>query len=300
MKKRKILTIIFILILLIIIGAILYIEFNTIIFKGKDEIKKDILNIQEEISNSVKKIKDEGKDVILGNEVKELDIDNKLYKKQLGIKNGELYVKKDASDKVKEIANELGIGIEKVVRSKDGVIILENTLENSELISYKLSDENKSDIQLTICSAGNQCESSYEIGSIKNYMNIENGKDDLIYTPVISNTEYTVVNDYDIPENIVFEFDKNYKFISYSKINTSFKTKENTRYIKIITESKDNEGEEVHYSVVIGTEPTYDFFQEKANVSISKNLENVRIPLFEGKTIIYIENGELECSYIEK
>lgn len=286
-KKIVIITSIVIVLLIMILIIVLY--NNTTIFKSKEEIKNDLLKLQEDISTDN------------NNEIINLDtnIDNKIYSNYVGVSNGTLYVKEDAKDKIKESVKNTKIGYEKIAISENGLLVLD-AYENTNAIECKIISNTKDKVSLTAYSAQNLCDNIYTIGSIEDKKIIEEGKDELSPIKVAKNTVYTISNSMLSGLNTIFFFDSNGNFISNTTDNT-FTTTNDTSYIKVITEDEKLNGIEVMYCLVLGTEPNYEFITKKTDVVIDvENQSNLYFPLESEKIVIYVDGGEIEMKYVSK
>ncbi len=278
--KKKLIIFSAILTVLLSIMIIIYLINNTIIFKNSEEVKDDLLEIQDNIKE--------------GDEKK---IDNKLYNKDVGVSEETLYIKENASDKLKESAQGIGIGFEKSTKSENGMIIVE-AYEGTSAIEYIVTSHTKDVLNIEAYSYNNLCNLSYLAGSVKDKKTIEEGKDELRKNMVAPNITYTLTSNIGEGINTVFFFDSEMKFISSTSEKT-FTTPENARYIKIITEGIEVGG--VQYNLVLGAEPSYDFDTNVIYTSINTN-ENIknRLPFTTDKTVVYIDGGEIELKYVSK
>ena len=279
-KKNIIIFSIILTAMLLITILMVYLVSNTIIFKSDEEVKDDLLEIQDNIKE--------------GNNKK---IDNKLYNKDVGVSGETLYIKENASDKLKESAQGTEIGFEKSTKSENGMIIVD-AYKGTSAIEYTVVSHTKDILNIETYSYNNLCALSYQAGSIKDKKLIEDGKDELKKNMIAPNTTYTLASDIEEGVNTAFFLDSDSKYIS-STTEKTFTTPENARYIKIITEGVENYS--IRYSLVLGTEPSYRFDTNTIYTSINTN-ENIknRLPFTTDKTVVYIDGGEIELKYVSK
>lgn len=286
MEKKKYLTkkniIIFSIIVFIILGICLvyYLSTHTIIFKDNEEIKSDVLSLQNDVKNNGKK-----------------SIDNDLYNKDIGVSEETLYIKENASDKLKESVQGTDIGMEKRIQSKDGMIILEPYVGTS-ITGYNILSHTKDSLTIQAYSYDNLCNLYYIVGSVTDEKMVEEGKDELGKAIIAPNMTYTLNSNIETT-NTVFFFDKDMKFISSTKEKV-FTTPQQAKYIKVISNGG-TEGENVDYCLTLGENTQGDFKCDLTQTVINVNGKDDKyLPFYNEKTVIYIDGGEIELKYVVK
>lgn len=285
MELKKLLTkrniIIFSIVLILLISCLIYyLATHTIVFKNNEEIKDDVLSIQDDVKNNGKK-----------------SIDNDLYNKDIGVSDETLYIKENASDKLKESVQGTDIGMEKSIQSKDGMIIVEPYVGTS-ITGYNILSHTKDTITLKAYNYDDLGDFNYVVGSIKDEKIIEEGKDELRKVRVAPNITYTLNCSEDIT-NTIFFFDKDMNFINKTKEKV-FTTPEQAKYIKVISNGG-TEGETIDYCLALG-ENTPGSFQCDVNrtiINVNEKNDNY-LPLYNEKTVIYVDGGEIELKYVVK
>ena len=283
-KKNIILFTIILVIIAVIILVVLYLMNNTIIFKDSEEVKEDMLGIESNIKNG-----------------ESYKIDNPLYNKDVGVSEETLYIKQNASSKLKESVQGTDIGYEKSTKSTNGMIILE-AYGGTEATEYKVISHTKDVLNIEVFGYENLCNLFYEIDSVKDKKLIEEGKDNLQKNMIASNTTYTLTADMENLVNTVFFFDSDMKFIS-STTEKTFTTPENARYIKIMSETQNTnqEKKDVKYNLVLGTEGSEYFMCDSTQTSIDVNQTIMsHIPFTSEKMVVYVDGGEIELNYVSR
>lgn len=278
-------------ILIVVILLIVYLAFNTAIFKTKGNIQDDLVSMQEEIS-SIKTINN--------NSDKQNIVDNSIYSNDVGVSNETLYIKENASNKIKDSIEGTDIGHENTIKSENGMIVLE-PYQNTEAIEYKILSHTKEEIEMQIFDYNNLCREIYVAGSVTDKGQVENGENEIIPTIVAPNQTYTLINSTFGGVNTVFFFDGEMKYISSTEEKT-FKTPENCKYIKIITENPEiSDGYEVQYNLVLGEKESFVFGTEFTQLNFNVNSENNNyLPFTSSKSVIYIDGAEIELKYVAK
>ncbi len=282
-----------ILIIILITLLILHINNNTVIFKSEKDIQKDIGKIQKYINNNKSnEIYYEGN----------REIQDKVYSHSIASSNGILYLKENAEEKVKKAMENAEIGYEISAISKNELLVIE-PYSGTNAISCKVISSKQDSVKITAYKAENLCESSYQVGDISDETIIEHGKDNLLYNKVKGNTTYTISNLLNSGTNIMFFFDKDKKFITKTNINT-FTTPENAKYMKVITNFKNNAEYEwayLRYCLVLGTEAGNVFEPSKVELEVSnKEKKDIYFPMESDKLVIYTDGGEIELKYVSK
>lgn len=296
-KNIIIATSILAIIIICITLLIIYLVNNTLIFKKQDEISSDLKNLQEQINNKLSNVEDiDLKDYA---DLKSIGIDNPQYANKVGISNGKVYIKDSSNDKVKNAIESLEIGKEQYAQSEDGILVVD-AYEGTQVTECKVVNSTQDIVNVVAFSSNNLCEEIYTVGSIKDYSEIEQNKDNLIYTRLAKNTTYTITNNTLEGTNITFFFDKDKKYIGNTKENT-FTTDENMYYAKFITENEPCNGTEIMYDLVLGSEPGMSFEMDKTDLSINvKENANVYLPFNTEKTVIYSYGGDIGIKYVTK
>ncbi|MBO4293167.1 MAG: hypothetical protein J5881_02115 [Clostridia bacterium] len=281
-KNIIILSIIFVGLILVLIWVI-YLKNNTIVFKSTEDVKDDLLEIQSNVKDDRK-----------------YEIDNPLYKEDVGVSRETLYIKENASSKIKEAAKGTDVGFETNNKSENGMLIID-TYEGTSAIEYKVLSHTKDFLDVEIYSYKNLCDLSYIMGSIEDKKIVEEGNDQLPKCMIASNTTYTLSSNFEGGTNIAFFLDADKKFIS-STTEKTFTTPANARYIKIITENvEDKKDTAISYNLVLGDKPSNEFIFNKAKTSIdvNDNYQNL-IPFNTEKSVLYIDGGDIEINYVTK
>ena len=269
--------------IILVVILVIYLNNNTTMFKSEEEVKDDLLEIQSNVKND-----------------KKSEIDNPLYKKDVGVSKETLYIKENASSKIKEAAKGTEVGFEKNNKSENGMLIID-TYEGTSAIEYKILSHTKDIMNIEIFSYKNLCDLSYIMGSVEDAKIIEEGKNQQQYNMIASNTTYTLSSDLEGGTNIAFFFDADMKFISSTKEKT-FITPANARYIKIITENLEGKKDTfVRYNLVLGDTPSDEFSTNKAQtvIDVNQDYQNY-IPFNTEKSVLYIDGGDIEINYVTK
>lgn len=286
LTKKNIIIFIIAIVIICITSLVIYLLNNTIIFKSKENIKEELLGLQNDIVNK---------------EDDEKIIDNKLYKDDVGVSEETLYIKENASNKLKESVQGTNIGLEKTIKSENGVIIVDSH-EETAAIEYNVISHTKDILQIEAYDYSNLCNLSYYIGEVKDKKTIEDGTDQLAKNMIAPNKTYTLTSDLEGSTNTAFFFDSDSKYIS-STTEKTFTTPANARYIKIMTEVEDSSLENtcLQYNLVLGTEPgkVFDTVLTQTSIDTTENIKNY-LPFPTGKTVVYIDGGEIELKYVSK
>lgn len=281
-KSITILSIIFVVLILALIWVI-YLRNNTLVLKSTEDVKDDLLEIQSNVKKDAKN-----------------EIDNPLYKEDVGVSRETLYIKENASSKIKDAAKGTEVGFEKNNKSENGMIIID-TYEGTSAIEYKVLSHTKDVLNVEIYSYKNLCDLTYVMGSIEDKKIIEEGNDQLQKNMIASNTTYTLSSYFEGGTNIAFFFDADNKFIS-STTEKTFTTPANARYIKVMTENVEGKKDTfISYNLVLGDKPSNEFIVDKAQTVIDVNNEQKNIiPFNTEKTVLYIDGGDIEINYVTK
>lgn len=282
-KKNIIFLSILLVALILVLILVIYLNNNTTIFKSKEDVKDDLLEIQSNVKKDAKN-----------------EIDNPLYKEDVGVSRETLYIRENASSKIKEAAKGTEVGFEKNNKSENGMLIID-TYEGTSAIEYKVLGHTKDILNVEIFSYSNLCDLSYIMGSIEDAKIIEEGKDQQQYNMIASNTTYTLSSDFEGGKNIAFFFDTDMKFIS-STTEKTFTTPANARYIKVMTENvEDKKDTFISYNLVLGNTPSNVFTTNRAQtvIDVNQNHQNC-IPFNTEKTVLYIDGGDIEINYVTK
>ena len=285
LTKKNIIICSIIFVLIIIVGVLFYIKNNTLIFKNDEQIQNDLARIQEDI----------GQD-------SDTKIEDNVYKDYVGVSNGTLYIKDNASDKLKEAAkNNTNIKYEKIVKS-DGDILVIDPKEGTNAVNCKIINNTKDIVKLTAFTADNLYEYKYELGSIKDLKVVEAGEDGLDFNIIAPNTTYTICNMFGKGKNTIFFFDKDFKYISSTNENV-FKTPDNAYYIKVITDLEDAtmDGFYIEYCLVLGEKAGDSFgLVKKTEITINVSEQNdVYFPMEGNQLVVYVDGGQIELSYVQ-
>ena len=294
-KKSIIIALIIIFVLTIIGITILYLYNNTTMFKSQEEVNEDI--------SSIVKYVDKEKDKLEGEDFQDtIEIKDKHYSDYVGVSNGTLYIKENADSKVKKALEGKNVGQEKTIKSTNGIIEVEPYVGTNS-VSCKVIGSNKEEVHIISLNAKNLCDSYYEYGTVKDKKQVEENKDELSFTRIMPNKTYTIANEFGSGTNTMFFFDENQKFISSTTQNT-FTTPSNTKFVKImseIEEFKNLKGMSVHYCLVLGTKAGDTWNCEKTEAVVNMKEKNeTKFPLTSEKLVIYVDDGELELSYVSK
>lgn len=288
MKTKELLNkrnIIIICILVLIIILVIYLANNTKFFKTKEGIKEDLSQLQDEISSEGITIRGQQ------------DITNSIYSEDVGVSNGTLYIKENASGKVKESVQGTEVGYEKSNKSVNGMIVLE-AYEGTSVTDYELINRTKEVVKIEVYDYNNLISDLYIMGSVTDKKQVEEGKDSLKANLVAANTEYTLTNMMNSGTNTVFFFDSDMKYLS-STTDKTFTTPENTKYIKVMTEGVDLDA--IKYNLVIGKEAGNEFITSRSQITLDKeNNYNGYIPFTTEKSVLYIDGADIELKYVSK
>lgn len=298
MKIKELLTkrnVIIICIIIVLIILVIYLANNTSFFKTKDEIKNDLIQIQDDLNS----------DELAS--VQQRDITDSRYSNDVGVSGETLYIKENASSKIKDSVQGTDIGYEKSNKSVNGMVVLE-AYEGTSVTGYELTNITKDEVYIEVYDYSNLISEIYIVGSVTGKEQIEAGQDGLRAQQVAPNTEYTLTNIYNAGINTVFFFDSNMKYIS-STTDKTFTTPENAKYIKVITEEIDAEEvgleeteiQAVLYNLVLGKEPGDNFSTNRSQITLTKeNDYKGYIPFSTSKSVLYIDGAEIEFKYVSK
>lgn len=292
-KVKELITIksiIIVSILVILCASILIIAQNTNLFKPKLIVERDLAEMQKDINDA---------DILID---KQELIDSK-YSNDIGISNEILYVKENALSNVKDSVEGTELGIEKSSKSENGMVVLD-TYPGSSMTEFRLINATKEQIPIYVYNYDNLISREFYFGSIEDKKQLEEGTDSLSFDMIAPNTTYTLTNCYGVGTNYIYFFDSNKKYISNTTEKT-FKTPENARYFKVISDPIEIEGvgamSNVLYNLSLGTEPKDIYEGFYTNVLLNKeDGYKGNIPFSANKSVIYIDGADIEFKYVTK